>query len=43
MLGSTPPSPSLSVASWQRGSTSDAGRALSVSSPSPGVSAPGQT
>ena len=43
MLGSTPPSPSLSVASWQRGSTSDAGRALSVSSPSPGVSVPGQT
>ena len=43
MLGSTPPSPSLSVAGWQRGSTSDAGRVLSVSSLSPGVSVPGQT
>lgn len=43
MLGSTSPSPSLSVAGWQQGSTSDAGRVLSVSSPSPGVSVPGQT
>lgn len=43
MLGSTSPSPSLSVAGWQRGSTSDVDRALSVSSPSPGVSVPEQT
>lgn len=43
MLGSTPPSPSLSVAGWQWGSTSDAGRVLSVSSLSPGVSVLGQT